>query len=583
MIPFFFDPYPDEAIYNIFLRYFKRNLNLDIESALRDLFGKKSINLGLFLPSNLDYFCNEVRKVSSYTFEYFLDKHTVYPLFHPFLTDKIKKEVINFIKYGGISNINYKLGINNQTEFQIKSIKYCQKCITEDESKYGEPYLHRVHQIPFNNICLLHNQVLSELDLPKGIKNRKFIGIEDILKNDNLQKVKIPVDANLFEKYKTLSQDIMEIIDGRLNGYNLDLIYRKYEHRLYKRNYISVMNKIRLNALIKDFEDFHTKEFLHSVNADVDVDSSVNWLATVSRRKSKIIHPLKHLLFIRFLFGSIDGFISAEENEYKFFGEGPWPCLNPVADHYMKDVVDDCKITKNDQTGNPQGTFTCSCGYIYSRSGPDESEDSRYIKNVVKAFGKVWEDKLKYYIENTDYGVYKLSKIMGCSTKSIKVYAEKLGIYDKLGLGEKAYRYRMNSQNTNEQDLLHLYKNELLEYINSNPGHSRSEIRLNRRKQWRYVAKNDKEWLEANLPEPIPHKLNFADWSKKDIELAEKVSEAISEIKKSDKNKRVTINLIQNRINYYSLGKNLNRLPITKQIVESYLGSIKSCKDNSLK
>jgi len=577
MIPFFLDPYPDEAIYNIFLRYFKRNIYISIENTLQDLFGKKGRNLGLLLPINLNYFCNEIRKVSLYTFEYLLDNHTIYPLFRPFLTDKIDKEIIDHIKYGGTNNIKYKMGINNETEFQIKSIKLCQKCIIEDESKYGEPYLHRVHQISFNNICLLHNQVLSEVILPKNVRNKRFIGIKDILKNGDFQAVQISINSNYIEKYEALSQNILKVIEGRLNEYNLDSIYSKYENRLYKRNYISVMNKIRLNALIKDFEDFFTKEFLHSVNADVDVDQSVNWLSTISKRKSKIVHPIRHLLFIRFLFGSIDGFISADKDEYKSFGEGPWPCLNPTAGHYMKDVVDECKITRNDETGNPQGTFICSCGYIYSRSGPDMSKDSRYTKNVVKAFGKVWEDKLKYYIKNTDYGVYKLSKIMGCSTNSIKVYAEKLGIYDKLGLGEKVNHYRTNNQNTNKQDLLQFYKNELLEYINSNPELSRSEIRLKRRKQCRYVTKNDKEWLEANLPNPIPHKLNFADWSKKDIELTKKVTKAISEIKESDKNKRVTINLIQNHIKYHSLENNLYRLPMTKQVVESYLVSVKSC------
>jgi hypothetical protein len=131
--------------------------------------------------------------------------------------------------------------------------------------------------------------------------------------------------------------------------------------------------------------------------------------------------------------------------------------------------------------------------------------------------------------------------------------------------------------------LLQLYRNQLLEYINNNPELSRTEIRLNRRKQWRYVAKNDNEWLKTHLPDPIPRKLNFADWGKKDMELAEKVSEVISEIKESGNNKRITINLIQNRIDYYSLGKNLNRLPMTKQVVESYLDSIKEYKGNSVK
>jgi hypothetical protein len=88
------------------------------------------------------------------------------------------------------------------------------------------------------------------------------------------------------------------------------------------------------------------------------------------RKPRTTAHPIKHILLIRFIGLTPEQFFE-EDMVYHPFGEGPWLCLNAAENHYKQPVIDDCKVTRDYKTGVPVGTFTCSCGFFYSRRGPD--------------------------------------------------------------------------------------------------------------------------------------------------------------------------------------------------------------------
>jgi len=75
--------------------------------------------------------------------------------------------------------------------------------------------------------------------------------------------------------------------------------------------------------------------------------------------------------------------------DYKPFGDAPWLCLNAAADHYLQPVVTELAISRCCDTKKPVGTFRCSCGMIYCRTGPDETEDDKYRIGKIKAYGPI--------------------------------------------------------------------------------------------------------------------------------------------------------------------------------------------------
>ena len=63
----------------------------------------------------------------------------------------------------------------------------------------------------------------------------------------------------------------------------------------------------------------------------------------------------------------------------KPFGEGPYPCLNPVADHQGQPTIASAEMSSAmDRRKKIRAVFGCPrCGYTYLRYGPDKTVDDR--------------------------------------------------------------------------------------------------------------------------------------------------------------------------------------------------------------
>lgn len=125
--------------------------------------------------------------------------------------------------------------------------------------------------------------------------------------------------------------------------------------------------------------------------------------------------------------GTMPSVKSLEKQQYKPFGYGPWPCLNKASDHYLQSVVTDMKVTYGADVKKPIGTFKCSCGFVYARSGPDVTEHARYTVGRIKAFGPVWESRLKELAEEK-LTLRETARLLGVDPNTVKKYAKKLGL-----------------------------------------------------------------------------------------------------------------------------------------------------------
>jgi hypothetical protein len=88
MISFLPKPYPDEILYSILARYHIRSGNTSPKATLKELFNSQTTIATIDLPSNLDYLIKNLQFVSNYQIEDLIYKHTLYPLYSPFLQKK---------------------------------------------------------------------------------------------------------------------------------------------------------------------------------------------------------------------------------------------------------------------------------------------------------------------------------------------------------------------------------------------------------------------------------------------------------------------------------------------------------------
>lgn len=338
---------------------------------------------------------------------------------------------------------------------------------------------------------------------------------------------------------------------------------------MYERGYLQNTN-INQIKLVEDFVDYYPKEFLIKLESYIDKNNYRSWLANIATATAELTHPIRHLLFIRFLFGSTSSIVNAK-NDLKYFGEGPWPCLNPAADHYKELIINDCLIKSRGKGNIVIGIFKCSCGFIYSRKWHDKSENDKYRYSHVFQRGEIWENKLKDLILNKHLPIKEIVKIMKCSKQTILKYAFYMGIDDKLNT---IIKYKPSPVKTPNVEL---YKKEIIEFIKKNPESNRYHIKLNLVKQYVYLYRHEKEWLESVLPESlkkagkIKRGYNDEDWVNLDKKLCALINEAITDILNDEKPRRVTKAQIVKRIKYYGLqdSKTLEKLPNTKKLLDS--------------
>jgi hypothetical protein len=515
-------PYPDELLYGVISRYHLRMNNTSPKWTLREVFGTENVIPTLDLPSHLDDLSrrSQVIRISS---GQWMDEHTLYSYYAPFLPAERRKRLRRMMKSNDGSGIHVLVGITASSVERNDQLRFCPICYEEDILAYGEPYWHRTHQAAAVLICPKHRVFLHRITHP--VSDRHGLTVLPIARQLFQSE---PVILNLSEKAQLrlyeIAQDAHVLI--RL-GHSLDLYNLRDSllHKLSGRGWLTPSNRIRQRELEEQFITYYGKELLESLSCMAYGDE-YSWLAVATRKARRAIHPLRQLLLIRFLFGSFECFLKQREISHSPFGNGPWPCLNQAADHYKEAYIKNVKITRCSHTGKPVGTFICSCGFTYSRRGPDEKPEDRFRIGRIKAIGDVWKNQLAYYMEK-GLSYRSAAAKLGVDTNTVIKYA------------------RGSLSNEKLSHAVCLKPSRPLKMVVPRKKHSTHYIRV--------------------------------DWVKRDLELSWKVEEA-SRILLGDKQSkpiRITSASIGKRIgNLALLEKHKDKLPITAALLSRYLESV---------
>lgn len=123
MLSFFPGPYPNEFLPGIFLRYHLHSGNLSIRQTNLELFGKHKSLIASF-PSNLNYLYNQLNN-DSLSPDYFINFHTMLPIYKPFLSQKRTEEIIHQMEVGDTVEVPLLLGEISGNLGKNTNLKYC--------------------------------------------------------------------------------------------------------------------------------------------------------------------------------------------------------------------------------------------------------------------------------------------------------------------------------------------------------------------------------------------------------------------------------------------------------------------------
>lgn len=144
MLPFFTNPYPNELLYSAIARYHFYSGNLDCKDTLEELFGSRCVIPSVEIGS---YFSVLAEKLGPhYSVESLLSNHTIYPYYASFLSKARQQEVLQDVLQDGQA-LYTRLGMIAGSVCKKDGLYYCAECAKADDAQYGEPYIHREHQL----------------------------------------------------------------------------------------------------------------------------------------------------------------------------------------------------------------------------------------------------------------------------------------------------------------------------------------------------------------------------------------------------------------------------------------------------
>lgn len=555
MLPFFTEPYQDELLYSAISRYHFYSCNIDCKDTLEELFQNRNVIPSIEIGSHLNILSKQIG--ANCSVQDLLLKHTIYPFYAPFLSQNRQLEILKDVQNDG-KGLYTRLGMVAGSICKKNGLFYCPICAQEDIKKYGEPFIHREHQLQGINLCAHHHIQLKKYKIDMTMKSRtEYIRFER--KNLNLFVLKKNENSNYYDIEVKLAELAYEIINLGNNKLSREQIIKKYRLLLSERDLITPANHVRQKDLFKAFREKFPKGFLEKYDSELVIDDEYNWLKVLTRNSKRHVHPFRQLLFLYFLDQDSKFFTEMSEDGGPF-GTGFWPCLNKAADHYRELVISNVTITRDFKSISPIGTFECSCGFIYARKGPDKRVEDKYHIGRVKQFGEIWEARLHLLTGEGNHSIRELGRLLGVDSKTIKKYQTfKKSVKTEKGVNKKKF------------PMLNQYKKDILDAIQLNPTYSRTQIRAITYKQYTYLYTNDKEWLYKNLPEH-QKKTNLhkrIDWNLRDQIYYKRIRQLVKELLCSEKPVRITRSLIGKRLGIQSsLENKREKIPCTQKYLD---------------
>ncbi|MGP3610640.1 TnsD family Tn7-like transposition protein [Anoxybacillus sp. PDR2] len=557
MLSYFPTLYNDELLYSWFARYHIHSSNISPKQTMKDLYGKTNIVAVPDLPTNLNVVYEKLRHFQVPDVAQWIKKHTLFRYYTTFATSEIKHKVYRAMESGEHSGaIHMMTGIMANAIKEWTYFRFCPRCFQEDIETIGESYWRVSHQLPGVYICLKHNQYLCDSSVPfRGKNKHEFIAASP--SNCMRLGIKTAFSERTERFFRILAEQSVKLIQGD-SHFTWEGIQSSYRYLLQRHGYATINGKVNQQLLAEQFTLFYGEQFLETMQSSVDILSESCWLKSITRKHRKSFHPIRHLLLIYFLGEEIDTFYQYAHKEYKPFGEGPYFCLNPAAKHYKQRVIPNVKTTICTDTRRPVGTFECTCGFIYSRRGPDKSEQDLYKIGRIKQYGQVWLDKLHRMIHVEKLSYYAAAKELQCDITTVIKYANK---------GKPI----ITDNKLDEFELVKSKKQkEWIKLLKQHPNKSVTQIRSMEPALYAWLYRHDREWLKNHSPKQPNRQSSHLkiNWAERDEEVLKEVKLVIKKLKSADKPIYINKSRIGKEIRKLSLlEKHLDKLPKTKEYI----------------
>lgn len=559
MLSYFPKLYPDELLFSWFARYHDHSSNESPKQTMQELFRNVSSVAVVDLPSNLNAFYEKIEHFNPPKLNDLINNQTLYNYYTFFQSNDMKNRAIDYLKYGGKPGaIHMFLGIAASIIKNWKYLRFCPSCAKQDREQYGEAYWHVSHQLPKVHYCSTHQELLrnSNIELRNPHKH-EFISAERAdLTTTYLVNLYSPKTEQHLMRLSEESVNLINIIEI-IETEELSVIYK---YLMQINGYANHAGKVHQQYFTQQFKRYYGKKFLTLVNCDFDEHSDTTWLRSIVRKHRKAFHPVQYLLLLGFLNVSVKDLEQFKGKKYEPFGQAPYYCLNPAASHFRKRVIAEVTITTCTDTRRTVGTFSCDCGFVYSRRRSEVDDNDVFKIGRIKRFGDIWIAKLKELVAS-GLSSYRIAQILGCDYATVKKYTQQQTVED---LDDNSFVSFLKI----EKEI------EWLNLLRKYPSFTITQLRKETPALYVWHYRNNRDWLKKHSPNAATKSIlnKRVDWEKRDLEILTQVKRAVEELYATEKPVYVNKSRVGKSIGQLSLiEKLLDKLPKTKAYLEKNL------------
>ena len=198
--------------------------------------------------------------------------------------------------------------------------------------------------------------------------------------------------------------------------------------------------------------------------------------------------------------------------------------------------------------------------------------NSEFKVGRIKQFGPIWENKLQGLVLEEKDTVTAIAREMRCDYKTVVKYSSKLGLKAFIKTKMDLEYPSQIKRKIRDDDSYFLYKSIINDYLTENPDSTYCEIRKKFPKQFSYLYKHEKDWIEMKLTKSGSKskvgRMNEELWLERDIKISVELKEIYLYLSNSEE-KRITKTMLMRKTGkQYSIDKNMDKLPLCKEFLD---------------
>lgn len=278
------------------------------ETTSKRLFSSRTGGFVRDFPGRIDYFVR-ITDGELGDANHIINEHTLIRLYTKFRSVETINEVLALMRGRTVERLKFVMGLPSSRANSCHPLKFCRKCVEEEVEEQGFARWWRNYQWPTVWICERHGQLLDwAKDGAHGSLKSAWVLPSDLKSDDVVMAPTISVSSQrtLLELAR-LTVNVANNSDGKYLPETLKLTFLAM---IKERGWVSAYGSIQYayirKAFLSKYEElsgFPGMEFIDSVSQD-----DYGFLGVMVRGRNTYLHPSKYLLMINLLFNDFESF-----------------------------------------------------------------------------------------------------------------------------------------------------------------------------------------------------------------------------------------------------------------------------------